>query len=114
MVKKGEIMMKKSQDSSLGQLKRSRRVSTELPTFADGVRGVTRDISASGLYLVQDQPCEKGSRIEFWVDLKTPTGDLKLSAEGEVIRVEKVDDGRFGIGIKILRQVIQSVDSRLA
>ncbi len=107
--------MKKTQDSSLGQLKRSRRVSTELPTFADGVRGVTRDVSVTGVYIVQEQPCEKkGLHIEFWVDLKTPTGDLKLSAEGEVIRVEKVDDGRFGIGIKLLRQVIQSVDSRLA
>ncbi len=106
--------MKKFQVSSTGELKRSKRVSTELPTFADGVRGVTRDVSATGLYIVQDQPCEKGSRIEFWVDLNTPTGDLKLSAEGEVIRVEKVGDGRFGIGIKILRQVIQSMDSRLA
>ncbi len=106
--------MKKHQVSTFGQLKRSKRVSTELPTFAEGVRGVTRDVSATGLYIVQDQPLKAGSRIEFWVDLNTPSGDLKLSAEGEVVRVEKVDDGRFGIAIKIIRQVIQSLDSRLS
>jgi len=87
--------------------RRHARISTELPTCIKGTQGVTRDISASGLFIMQSSEQEMGSRIDFWVDLDTPGGKLKLCCEGEVVRVEAID-GKFGIGVKILSQVIKS------
>ena len=101
--------MLKSQTSRSDKHRRRTRVNSELPTCINGVQGVTRDISASGLFIVQSGQQEMGSRIDFWVDLDTPGGKLKLYCEGEVVRVEKMDD-RFGIGVKILSQVIKSLN----
>ena len=88
---------------------RGKRYSTALPTCVNGVTGVTRDVSVSGLFIVQDQECAPGSHIDFWVDLDTPGGKLKMCCEGEVIRVEKIDQ-RFGLGVKILSQVIKELN----
>lgn len=99
--------MKKHQANTAVRHSRRTRVSTQLPTFVNGVQGVTRDVSTSGLYILQGSESKIGSLINFWVDLDTPGGKLKLCCEGEVVRVEKVDD-LFGIGIKVLSQVIKS------
>lgn len=99
--------MTKPNADTANKQRRHARISSELPTCIKGMQGVTRDISASGLFIVQGSQQEMGSRIDFWVDLDTPGGKLKLCCEGEVVRVEKVDD-RFGIGVKILSQVIKS------
>ncbi|MCX7248163.1 MAG: PilZ domain-containing protein [Burkholderiales bacterium] len=88
---------------------RSERYRTELSTTVQGVTGVTDNISATGFYILQDQACEVGSRIDFCVDLVTRHVKLKLSCEGEVVRVERVDR-RFGIGVKVLSQVMQAVN----
>jgi hypothetical protein len=101
--------MKKLADAAPAKHSRSKRIGAAMPTCLQGVNGTTRDISASGLYILQDSECQTGSLIDFWVDLETPGGKLKLCCQGEVVRVEKVDH-RFGIGIKILDQVIKSVN----
>lgn len=101
--------MRKFSTTTFGKEHRSKRYSTELSTTVDGMTGVTRNVSATGLYIVQDKECETGSHIDFWVDLDTPGGKLKLCCEGEVIRVEKVD-GKFGIGVKILSQVMKKMN----
>ena len=87
--------------------RRQRRTITELPTSIGGNQGLTRDISASGLFIVQMKAQEVGSRIDFTVDLDTVGGKLKLCCEGRVIRFEKIDD-KFGIGVKILSQTVKS------
>lgn len=86
---------------------RRTRINTQLPVNINGTQGITRDISTTGLYIVQSHLHEMGSRIEFWVDLDTPGGKLKLCCEGEVVRVEEMD-GKVGIGVKILSQVTKS------
>ncbi|MEI7537994.1 MAG: PilZ domain-containing protein [Comamonadaceae bacterium] len=101
--------MKKLADTGPAKHSRSKRIGASMPTCLNGVSGTTRDISASGLFILQDSACQTGSRIDFWVDLETPGGKLKLCCQGEVVRVEKVDH-RFGIGVKILDQVIKSVN----
>ncbi len=101
--------MKKLAAASPALHSRSQRIGAAMPTCLNGVNGTTRDISASGLFIVQDSECQTGSHIEFSIDLKTPGGKLMLCCQGEVVRVEKVDQ-RFGLGIKILDQVIKSVN----
>ena len=89
--------------------RRQRRQITELPTSIGGNQGITRDISASGLFVVQSKVQEVGSRIDFTVDLDIVGGKLKLCCEGRVIRVEKIDD-KIGLGVKILSQTVKSFD----
>lgn len=86
--------------------KRSARKVVQLPISMKGESGVTRDISVSGMFIVQDRQQEIGSRIEFTIDLDTPMGKIQLCCEGEVTRTEKIfgSDGRVGIGIRILKQ----------
>ena len=64
--------------------RRQRRTITELPTSIGGNQGLTRDISASGLFIVQMSAQEVGSRIDFTVDLDTVSGKLKLCCERNV------------------------------
>lgn len=90
------------------QMRRA-RVKSKLPTTVGGVKGFTRDISTSGLYIVQSSKIELGSQFDFCIDLNTPGGKLKWSCQGEAVRVEEVD-GRYGIGVKILSQVIEAAD----
>lgn len=97
--------MTKLQANRSRKQSRPTRINSELPTSVSGVKGVTRDVSSSGLYIVQSSQHEIGSHVDFWVDLDTPGGKLKLCCEGKVVRVEEVD-GKFGIGVKILSQVI--------
>jgi hypothetical protein len=101
--------MKKSSTTSLVKEQRCRRYRTELSTTVDGVEGITHNISATGFYILQDQSCETGSRIDFWVDLGTHGVRLKLFCEGEVVRVDRIDQ-RFGIAVKILSQVMKAVN----
>ena len=98
-----------STNAAVVKEQRSERYRTELSTTVQGVTGVTDNISATGFYILQDQECEVGSRIDFCVDLVTRHVKLKLSCEGEVVRVERVDR-RFGIGVKVLSQVMQAVN----
>ncbi len=88
---------------------RSERYRAELSTMVQGVTGVTDNISATGFYILQDQACEVGSRIDFSVDLVTRHVKMKLCCEGEVVRVDRVDQ-RFGIGLKVLSQTMKAVN----
>jgi hypothetical protein len=95
--------------ATLGREYRSKRYRTVLQTTVDGVSGVTHNVSATGLYILQSRGCQTVSRIDFEVDLDTPGGALKLCGEGEVVRIHRIDQ-RFGIGIKILSQVMKTVN----
>jgi hypothetical protein len=88
--------------AAMGICRRTRKASS-LPASINGGKGTTRDISSSGLFLVQDGEHEVGSRIECVIDLDTPGSKMKLCCQGTVVRIEKVN-GRFGIGVKILSQ----------
>jgi hypothetical protein len=82
---------------------RKKRISAELPISVGAGKGLVRDISASGMFIVQSGPQEIGARIDFTIDLNTPIGMMKLSCEGTVVRIQEVD-GKIGIGVKIIKQ----------
>jgi len=79
------------------------RTHAQLPVLLDEGQGVTRDISASGMYIMQSSRQEIGTHIEFWVQMNTSIGAMNLRGEGEICRIEQTGD-QVGIGIKILRQ----------
>jgi hypothetical protein len=106
---KEEGHMEKFSTTTQGKEYRSKRHRTELSTTINGVAGVTNNVSATGLYILQNEQCEVGSSIDFVVDLDTSGAKLKLCCQGEVVRVEKLGH-RFGMGIKILSQVMKTVN----
>lgn len=94
---------KKPQDHTL-PLKYARgadRFVTELPVDMGGVQGVTRNISATGIYFETEVAHEPGSRVNFTVEVHIRGEKLKLVCEGEVVRVGCYD-GVLGMATKLL------------
>ena len=86
---------------------RAKRVKASLPVqFDSGTAGVTQDISVSGMYIWQSAQPELGSRVKYYLALKTNMGDINIACEGEVVRVDvDGDPNKVGVGVKILNQV---------
>ena len=88
---------------------RSPRVKASFPlTVSDGTKGITKDISATGIYLDLDTTQEPGSIISFWVELDTPGAKMKLVCQAKVVRVEE-EDGKTKLGTKIISQELQAL-----
>ncbi len=79
----------------------SERVKMVLSVNIDGIKGVTHDVSSSGIFLEVESPIEPGKIVEFLVTLDSPSGDLVLSCQGEVVRSEEFEKS-YGIATKIL------------
>ena len=89
---------------------RAPRVKASFPVhLSEKIKGVTQDISATGIYLDLDTDQEPGSIISFWVELDTVGVKMKLVCEAEVVRVEQ-SDGRMKVGTKIISQELQAIN----
>lgn len=76
------------------------RFDTELPVEMDGIQGLTRNISATGVYFETYAAQEPGSSVHFTVEVVVHGEKLKLVCEGEVVRVDR-KDGTLGIAAKL-------------
>ncbi len=92
---------------------RASRVQSCLPVSVNGVEGVTRDVSATGIFFEIDDHYHEGAKIRFELQLDTPGGPLKLVCDGEVVRVVS-KDGRSGVAAKIINQTIESASPKVA
>ena len=103
------------------QLRQTERMKNELRTepreavnlslkLGDGVSAVTRDISATGLFFETCSAQQVGNLINVEIDLDTPGGPMKLKAQGQIVRIES-QDGRTGVGVKLLSSRLEPVDS---
>lgn len=84
------------------------RVITALPVYLEGVKGVTRDVSASGLYFETEASFSVGNSVSFTVDFMSRTGKMKLQCRGNIIRVEP-NGGRVGVAVKITESTMGAV-----
>lgn len=83
---------------------RPRRIKTKMPVhFESGGEGFTKDISITGMYLVQEGQQEIGSHVKYTIGLRTPMGEIRLSCEGEIVRVDAAGD-QVGLGISVTHQ----------
>ena len=90
-------MIKEQADKRRGQ-----RIHTALPVFLKNARGVTRDVSASGVYSwTSESVCAPGDLINFSVELKRPKGRLVLKCQGDVVRMEPRAT-EIGVAVKIV------------
>ena len=68
--------------------------------------GITRDVSASGVFFETDASYAVGNAISFTLELQTPGGRMTLKCDGEIVRVE-MRDARAGIAVKITESAIE-------
>lgn len=61
--------------------------------------GVTRDVSASGVFFETDAAYHRGSRIHFEINLETPWGKAVCRCSGKIVRIER-RDGTVGIAVQ--------------
>jgi hypothetical protein len=73
----------------------------------NGKTGVTRDISATGIFFEIDEDHKEGSSISLEIELDTPGGALKLLCDAKIVRVVK-EGGRSGIAARIISQSLAS------
>jgi hypothetical protein len=83
------------------------RIHTALPVVLKDAHGITRDISASGLFFwTSEVACELGQLINFSVEIKRPKGRMRLKCQGDVVRTEP-RPCRIGIAVKIVESAME-------
>jgi hypothetical protein len=66
----------------------------------------TRDVSYRGLYFHVDAKFEIGNQIDFIITLPqqvTQSNDVNIHCQGEIVRVERSENGHTGIAARIER-----------
>jgi hypothetical protein len=93
------------QEESL-EKRRGERVSAALPVRLGTATGVTRDVSASGIFFETDAFEDLGDLISFTVEFSSPRGKTMLSCRGDVVRIERRDPG-MGVAVRITESVMR-------
>lgn len=77
--------------------------------FGRGGHGITRDISASGLFFETDRAQQVGSVIDFEIEFDRIGGLMKFKAQGRVVRIETRGD-KTGAALKFLVSRLETVE----
>jgi hypothetical protein len=86
----------------------SPRLRVRLPVLVGGRRGVTRDLSGSGVYLELDDFFLESKDLTFSILLPTSSGDrtLAIPCRGEVLRVEP-DPSAVGVAVRFSERCLE-------
>ena len=87
---------------------REERVPTTRPVHLVQGTGITRDVSASGVYFETDASYRPGREISFSIELDGPQGKMLLKCQGQIVRVEQ-RDGKVGVAAKIIESRLEPV-----
>jgi hypothetical protein len=83
------------------------RIRTALPVVLKGAHGVTRDVSASGLFFwTSEIVCELGQLINFSVEIASPKGRMRLNCQGDVVRTEP-RSCKVGVAVRIVDSAME-------
>ena len=83
------------------------RINAALPVFLGDARGITRDVSASGVFFETNASLGIGSSIEFSVEFDSPNGSkMVLRCSGDIVRREVRED-RVGVAVKIVESKME-------
>jgi hypothetical protein len=81
--------------------RRDRRVPAALPVKVGRAAGVTRDVSASGMFLETDASYAVGSTVNLMLNLDTPWGKVMFNCRGRIVRRE-AHDHRMGVAVQFI------------
>jgi hypothetical protein len=90
------------------KISREERVSAALPVSLDRGVGITRDVSASGVFFETDVNYAPGSEISFAIELRGPAGKMMFKCRGQIVRVED-RGGKVGVAAKIIESRLETV-----
>lgn len=83
------------------------RIHAALPVFLKNIEGITRDVSASGVFFWTSEPvCVPGELISFSVEFKRPEGRMMLKCQGDVVRMEP-RAAEIGVAVKIIESAME-------
>jgi hypothetical protein len=87
---------------NLQEKRREERFMLEVPVQLENGRGMSRDISESGIFFTTDQPFSPGGIVKFSVKLThlRRGKPVKLDCQGQVVRVERIGEN-FGVAASI-------------
>ena len=77
-------------------------------TLEDGSTGMTRDVSATGLFFEIDKQLELGNVIDFSIELSTNGRSMWLKERAQVLRIE-ARGKRTGVAARVLDSRLQAV-----
>ena len=87
--------------------RRGQRIRTALPVFLKNAQGITRDVSASGVFFwTSESIFALGELINFSVELKRPEGRMMLKCQGDVVRTEP-RAAELGVAVKIIESAME-------
>lgn len=75
--------------------RRAPRMAIGLPIELEHGKGLTRDVSASGVYFETDTPLAVGAQVRFAMVLPYGTA-VRVQCAGEIVRVER-HESRVGV-----------------
>lgn len=87
--------------------RREERVATELPVELDGAQGITKNVSATGIFFETDASFSVGTEVSFAVELATPGGQMTMQCRGEIVRIDP-RAGRIGVAVKITESTLEA------
>jgi hypothetical protein len=82
------------------------RISCGLPVDLGIATGVTRDISASGVFFETEATYPLSSSIQFQVKLDTPQDKMSVTCRGDIVRVEPRNK-HVGVAVKITEELTE-------
>jgi hypothetical protein len=89
--------------------RRGPRIHAALPVFLKNAQGITRDVSASGLFFwISESTCVLGELIDISVELRRRDGSLVLRCHGDVVRTEPRVTG-IGVAVNIIDSAMELV-----
>lgn len=89
----------------------SDRFNAEMPVEINGVKGLTRNISATGVYLeTKAGKTAPGTAISLTIEVTMGGEKLQLVCDGEVVRVDPKRDGSFGIAARLSNSFFANAD----
>ena len=87
--------------------RREERVAVKHLVDARNTKGMTHDISASGVFFELDAIFVLGDLIDFVIEFGKQGVNFILKCIGEIVRVE-TRNGKVGVAVKISQSVMQS------
>lgn len=99
--------MKRKRKQRTKDKRREERVNASLPVDAGPATGVTRDVSASGMYFETDASYTVGSPVNIALSLDTPWGKVMFRCDGKIVRVES-HDRKVGVAVQFIEPKLEA------
>ena len=82
--------------SSVHDARREQRISAVVPVSFNGATGLTRDVSASGVFIETERILPPGTRFELLLEFFSdrPHGPLVVRSDATVVRISETSEMR--------------------